>query len=844
MHWNYESFNGTYDEHFTAATASSTHSYVQPGEYYIFVLAENHISNTSAQILVTVRGIIESAEFEDLERKVLPVPTSTPQLVDMFANGSGLAYVNFSSIEHDQTEHSFSLYVLMSNFFYLHTEYTYSVQQDVLTTIKVGHPLNEENYAAAYGSVEDLIAVMELVEYPPISTNISYTYVVKTHVGTNVTYRWTWGDDRVSYSNGTYDLREMAHSYDNFGNYTGELYVWNQVDNKSIPFRVVIQDVVMGLEFTSPTLDTIFQQITNVSFKMDTGTGISIHVDFGYNNVVSPTALNMDVIGDSLFGRAAYIYPEGGLYNISVIVNNAVSTSVITMVAAIEVEVADFEVELKQEFEGTLKLNYLEQGETLSITTTIAAGDNVMYYYDVGDGRPTIVTPNTTINVTYPVWRTDPPYELTVFAVNLISNISVSMPVSVQMPVHELQGFELINDVENSTEAMKMELLITGGDFFNCSWNMSDGSTDKLIQYQHFLSDDGIVYHQFEAGIYNVTVSCANRLYEFVTSTIAYSYDPVSLFDVDIYRACIGEEFMEGVGDFLNTYPIECPVMFAITNQKGTNVSYEFNYGYFDENGEAVTSISFEKNETHHLFQFTIPDTNIQRYTVGIRAFSAVNEVSRELNIELIESVLNVTLMLAEEPVRVGSLANFTVGVNGRPYKPCYTMDFGDKTEKGLEYQTIMFGHPECTTKEEHTYHIYMAGFEDMEPDIMHKLLSYMYMDINVYPVVIIGKNLVSTFEVNFPAKILDLPCDAPELQWDSAIATKWEQAEEKSAFFRCRRYSILTKARKECVKPLTFIERSWGLRMVEWNNDTQSFETLETVEIPGKVFTNTCYMM
>lgn len=795
----------------------------------------------SIQVLVTVRGIINSVVFDDPERLIPPVPTSTPQLVDAIADGDGLAYVNFSATEHSGTEHSFSLYVYLSNYFYIHTEYTYDTHQDVLNVIKVGHPLNEQNYLAAYGSVEDIIAPLVIIEPPVVATNASYDYSVNTHVGTNVTYRWTWEDGDISYSNGTYDLREMAHIYRHFGNYTVELFCWNQVSNGTVTFDLTIQDLIVGPEFTADNFDSGFQEITNVSFMLEQGTGVNIHVDFGYNNIKSPVAFDMDTVGNSLYGRAAYLYPERGQYNVTVVVENDVSSKSITSLVSIQVPIEGFEVTLVQEQEGTRKLDYLEQGERLSIITKIDQGDDVTYYYDCGDGRAEIITEDTAINVTYPVWRTDPPYTLTVIAANLISNFSISIPVTVEMPVQELVGFEVFNDVENSTEEMLMQLRIEGGDFFNCSWNMSDGSEtqDKYIVYQDFLDNNGTIFHQFEAGVYNVTLFCVNRLWEFETYTMAYSYDPVSLFDVDILRACPGEEFMEGASDFGNVYPIECPVLFAISNQKGTNVSYAFDYGYFDKEGDAVTSITYGTNETYHKFEFTVPN-NVQRYTVGILAYSPVNQVFREFNIELVESIMNVSLKFAEEPVRIGSLANFTISVKGKPYKPCYTLDFGDREEKGTKYQTILFGHKECTTKEKYKFTIYMAGFEEIEPDLYHALISYLYLDINVYSAILTGENVVSTFTLEFPAKIFDQPCEPPELQWDSAIAASWEKAEEKSGFFKCRRYTILTKARKNCVKTLTFIERSWGLKQVEWNNDTQSFETLATIDIPGTCMAET----
>ena len=64
---------------------------------------------------------------------------------------------------------------------------------------------------------------------------------------------------------------------------------------------------------------------------------------------------------------------------------------------------------------------------------------------------------------------------------------------------------------------------------------------------------------------------------------------------------------LAAVGDMDNMFPIECPVMFHCDKQLGRNITYNFDFGYVDEQGERQIGSQWTgaTNETYH--QFVMP---------------------------------------------------------------------------------------------------------------------------------------------------------------------------------------------------------------------------------------------
>ena len=101
---------------------------------------------------------------------------------------------------------------------------------------------------------------------------------------------------------------------------------------------------------------------------------------------------------------------------------------------------------------------------------------------------------------------------------------------------------------------MRLNLQDPTGDFFNCSWTIFDakGEVAKNLLYTDFLKEgvigDMYIEHQFKTpGVYDVTVTCINRLYSASAKTNVSSYKPASDFKVTVeYGAACGTKKEEG----------------------------------------------------------------------------------------------------------------------------------------------------------------------------------------------------------------------------------------------------------------------------------------------------------
>ena len=766
-------------------------------------------------------------------------------------SGSGLANIDLKCVEIDGLETTFTSEIVLSNYFIFESLNPYAKPQDVLCHINVSHVLDSDTIAA-YGQVEDVITPPVPPTLSPVSTNATNTYTLNSHIGTNTTYKWDFGNGDILWTNGTFNNRSMDYMYKEYGNYTIVVYIWNQVANSSLSFPITVMNDLGDLEFTAENFDTSFGEATNISFSLKIGTAVNIYIDYGYRTnpydtneatVKSPVALNMDVVGYALFGRGSYIFPARGTYTVVIHAENAVSKLEITKEVSVEAPVEGLEVSLMQELEGDVKKDFLEVNEKLTIITTKTKGDNVKYYYHVGDGRDVIVSDSPSITVQYPKWRVDPPYKIQVFAVNLLSNETVETEIAVQRTIQPLTGFKLLHGPENSTEQMQFVLDISTGDWFDCIIDWNDGSETELMTWEQYNASNpkGLLHHQFEAGEYEVKTNCSSRLYEIEAKTTAYSYTPVSFFEVDIYRACKFEAFQPGKGEFEDMYPIECPVMFYCAKQLGTNVTYEFDFGY--QNADKVAQKASQwlevSNETYHTF--TLPEgSNNYKFNIKIKAKSVVGSVERIVKAHMLESVLNYSIGLREETIMIGQLANFTATINGDPYKPCFMVEWGDEFEKGnILYKPGVFGHPECTTIDLYAKCNYLGGFETNSPGKILPLVAYKYLDVIAYPVTVIARNPVSELSFTMAVKVNDMQCDPPVTTFDTVLAKSILLAKEKSPMRRCRKYNILTKVIRNCIKKPTTIMRSWALHRVSMFNDTERNEIktniIETFVIEGK---------
>ena len=101
--------------------------------------------------------------------------------------------------------------------------------------------------------------------------------------------------------------------------------------------------------------------------------------------------------------------------------------------------------------------DYIEQGESLTIFTTVESQGDITYLYEFGDGRNVSYDLLTNVTYNYSVWKTDPPYLLVLTASNPFTSANITMEIPVQMPVQNLTGFTLsVPDANSSQLAVRL----------------------------------------------------------------------------------------------------------------------------------------------------------------------------------------------------------------------------------------------------------------------------------------------------------------------------------------------------------------------------------------------------
>ena len=829
----------------TVTTTTASHAWLAPGVYTIYFKAFNTISEAVYEKTITILGSIESLDFAVTIPAVITHELSN---VDLLLSGSGDANVDISFVHANGTEEFASLNVTLQKYYFLHIEKSFSYPQDVYCNITARHPrltLNQADYIY----VEDSITVFELETNTTGATLNSSLYRIYEHQGTNVSYYWQW--DEFESDNTTY-VREMNHTYMTYGNKTINITAYNKVSEKQLSFIYEIQDTLMGLEYIGEThIFTEFERPTIIVFKLKEGTGISCWVNFNTTNdtsfdLLSPVSLDVDIVNRSSFmiGLANYTYVEKGIYNVTVMCENDISSERLSHIMPVENKITNFRTNFYQEFNGTEFYDWVEENETLTLTAEHDNLGEVFIVYDVGDGRPNTTTTNMSFTFSYPRWS-EKLYVMIITAYNQVDRVNHTNYTWVPRPVKNMTGFQLFHSPENSTEQMAITLNITTGDYFNCSWNFSDGSDLRYVPYQEYVDEEGVVLHQFKGhgedvlvpGMYDVQVNCSSRLYENSANAIVSSYNPVSFFLIELFSECPGKNRTEAFGDRSNLFPVVCDVIFVISEQTGTNVSYEFSYGYNNETtSQPITSVDYNVSEVYHRFKFEQKPTD-ESWDVMIR-INASNTVSSRLQtipIRLISAIMNVSISGDTNDVMANVYpANFSIYVANFGYEACYEVDFDGDT-----FTDMVFGADICANKEEYTYVDFLKNVKLKAGGILKNAFSYMYKLPALNIVTITARNVLSSVlgpvVTQIKVKVIDYPCFKPEIKWTSAIAKTADAVYTDAPFYKCLRYPVLTKAIPNCQKPNTTIKRTWFLKKIKDKYGTD-MDPPQEFEMPGNI--------
>lgn len=744
-----------------------------------------------------------------------PVETGETQFADTMCSGIGDIGLDYKiSVENNSLNSlvysgniNDSLSIL--NYTYIYFESTFTKPGDFLYDLNI-FSVAQSFFVSTFGVVEDKIQDFTVSRNSTEATNATVFMFVDHHIGTNVTYNWTWLDS------GTFDSRyvdqSISHVFTRFGLKQFNVTASNYVSSVTLQFDIFIEDIIKNVKFVDDPYATEFTTPTVIMIKIGQGTAMTIQVN--YTVAMSPVVTDFDVADDFGLITSSYLYPEVGFYNISVILSNTVSNYSIWTMVPVEFEIKGFTTWLVQEHSGSFLDNYIEQDEILTVMTSVESRGMYKYNYDLGDGR-NVTTENKTYTFSYPKWRWDPPYTLVVSCFNMLNRVNVTNDTAVQMPVMNLTNFQLTGGPENSTEDMEIKLSLDRGDYFNCTWNFTDGSEQREVSYAEYSNYSGSVWHQFKSGDYFVFVSCWNRLYTTNASVTVLSYDPATPFLIETFIKCPGKPKKSGLGKSADIFSLACDVVFKTIDQFGRNISYLYDFDY--KNGtETVTDIQYDNEtnigETAHRFLFEKGGISRWSKTITITASNAVSEFTITKKISLIDKISNFTVSIDKPNVTLEETFNIMVMIINNDYKPCYVLEYGILGGEVM-YPRFVFGHSDCQYKTEFQFDIFVQV--TLVKDKFVPIRPFYFAKPDSYFFTVIGSNEVGTLTKKITVKVLDYPCNPPQISWESAMGETLEDAPNKAPFFKCRKYSILTKVLPDCKKANVSIKSDWHLEKV-----------------------------
>ncbi len=337
----------------------------------------------------------------------------------------------------------------------------------------------------AYGVVSDtqLVSLAEVPISGLIAFNNSPTYLGQATTitatvssGTNITYAWDFGDGTSG------DGANVTHTYPDIGLYTATVTATNSVSSQTTSTLVTITDVpITGLSAVNNS-PTILGEVTTLTATVTAGTNVIYTWDFG----------------DGTSGNGATVthtYPDIGLYTATVIATNSVGSQIAsTLVTITDVPIADL---------TAINDSPTTLGEVTTLAATVAAGTNVIYTWDFGDGTS---GDGATVTHTYPDIGL---YTSTVTATNSVGSQTASTLVTItDAPI---TGLTAVNDSPTTLgEVTTFTATVAAGTNVIYTWDFGDGTTGSGAVETHTYTT---------AGDFIATVTASNGVSTTSTTT-------------------------------------------------------------------------------------------------------------------------------------------------------------------------------------------------------------------------------------------------------------------------------------------------------------------------------------
>ncbi len=365
-----------------------TYLYLQTGTYTAKVEASNSTNRLTATTGVTITDIIDTSAITIAGLTVQnSSPTEVKEVITFTANITAGDNVNYRWDFGD----GFSAVGQEVSHVYRQTG-TYTASVLAINSI------NRLTATTGVTVTEEAIAGLSVQNSSPAALNEVVTFTAKITAGEGVNYRWDFGDGFRAVG------QEVTHVYTEAGTYIARVVASNSSNTLTATTGVRITDeAIAGLSVQNSSPAAVKEVITFTA-NITAGTNVSYTWHFGDGEQVSGTS------------EVSRVYPQAGTYTATVEASNSTnSLTATTRVTITDEAIAGLSVQ-----NSPVTLN-----EVVTFTANIAAGTNVNYIWDFGDGARAVgqEVPH--------VYRQAGTYTVRVEASNSINTLTATTVVSI-----------------------------------------------------------------------------------------------------------------------------------------------------------------------------------------------------------------------------------------------------------------------------------------------------------------------------------------------------------------------------------------------------------------------------
>lgn len=527
------------------------------------------------------------------------------------------------------------------------------------------------------------------------------------------------------------------------GTFEIKVNISNFVSNQYIAGEVMTEETITGLDVWA----------SNYAVKPNDEVTLNIQTENGSNLLLNIKLNNIDFVNTSIAnsfrGPTTHFHSlrvtNVGIYNISIIASNSISSQIVFLDKEIFVEnliqglvVSTAHVISNPPGEIPMKIQYLNSIDApshLNCSTTISnLSIHNFYIAQMTIGKIEYISA-TWVNQNYIGG-----VQIDIQCTNKLSVLTFSTSTSLQQTISGI-SISADHDFVSTGGTIDFVFTIESGTKVSYTINFNDGISEQGNLIDKMLDNHQISKaHTFvQKGQYNIRFNVNNALSSLSDAKSIWVLERLEGLKVVryFYLSDHSSDVSYGYGDDANIYPTERDITFDTTVVSGNNINYAWDFG----NGDTLTTA-----EATISYKYKLDG----EYTVIVNASNQLSFVVNSFVIRLYQTVLMSTLT-NNGPTNAFEKITFSLQLSQPGTTSCYIWDVGDGSA------LTIYGEDNCQKTAESMNYRYINW--QLSPTLIH---THMYRVNATYTVNVVGSNEISSKSLSSVAIISGISCFYP----------------------------------------------------------------------------------